>query len=89
MNITYRYVGIIALFLSPFGAMFFAHYIAANLYATICANLSLYGLFLSVLTTSSPICNALLAVITHTQTSYAMIVSGLVGIALRKLVFPI
>jgi hypothetical protein len=89
MDTVYRYARTAMAFFTPFCVMFLAHYVAANVYVMTCANLSLYGLFLSVLTTSSPICGALLSVITHTQTSYAMIVSGLVGVALQKLVFPI
>ena len=72
---------------APFFAVFITHYSATNLYAYICANLSLRGFILSMLTTSSPICNALLTIITHTQTSYAAIVSGLIGLLIQQLMF--
>lgn len=73
---------------APFLTVFVTHYTATNLYAYLCANMSVYGFFLSMLTTSSPICNVLLSIITHTQSSYAAIVSGIVVYIIQRLTFP-
>ena len=71
----------------PFLIVFLTHFIATNLYAYLCANMSLYGFFLSMLTTSSPICNVLLSIINHTQSSYAAIVSGIAVFVVQRLTF--
>lgn len=65
-------------FLLPIAAVFLAHYVTANLYAAICAPLSLKGLLLSFFTTSSPVCNALLGVLTYTSNNYTLVL----GVAL-------
>ena len=63
-------------FLLPIAAVFLAHYVTANLYAAICAPLSLRGLLLSFFTTSSPVCNALLGVLTYTSNNYALVLGA-------------
>ena len=63
-------------FLLPIAAVFVAHYVTANLYAAICAPLSLRGLLLSFFTTSSPVCNALLGVLSYTSNNYALVLGA-------------
>ena len=63
-------------FLLPIAAVFVAHYVTANLYAAICAPLSLRGLLLSFFTTSSPVCNALLGVLTYTSNNYGLVLGA-------------
>jgi hypothetical protein len=89
MEAIYRYTRKLFAFIAPFFAMLIAHYTAANVYTYMCANLSIYGLLTSMLTTSSPMCSSILAIVTHTQTSYAIIVSGLIGFGLQKLILPL
>jgi hypothetical protein len=72
-------------FLIPIALVFVAHYIAANLYATICAPLSLKGLLYSFFTTSSPVCNALLGVLSYTSNNYGLILSGILAVGVAAL----
>ena len=66
-------------FLLPVAVLFTAHYVAANLYAVICAPLSLKGLLLSFFATSSPVCNALLGALNFTSNNYTLIMGGLLA----------
>jgi hypothetical protein len=68
-------------FLLPVALIFASHYLAANLYAAICAPLSIKGLLLSFVTTSSPVCTALLGVLNFTSNTYAIILGGFLSIA--------
>lgn len=65
-------------FLFPILSVYLTHYVATNLYAHICANLSLFGFVSSLLTTGSPVCNSLLTIINTTHNSYAVLITGLV-----------
>ena len=69
-------------FLLPVLVLFAAHYVAANLYAAICAPLSLKGLLLSFFATSSPVCNALLGALNFTSNNYTLIMGGLLASAI-------
>ena len=73
------------LILLPIVAIFLTHYIVANLYATICAPLSVEGLLMSVFTTSSPVCNGLLLTLNYTSSNYGLLVGGLVAMGLGSL----
>ena len=72
-------------FLLPVAVLFAAHYLAANLYAAICAPLSLKGLLLSFFATSSPVCNALLGALNFTSNNYTLIMGGLLASAIAGL----
>jgi hypothetical protein len=72
-------------FLLPVALIFASHYVAANLYASICAPLSLKGLLLSFVTTSSPVCTALLGVLNFTSNTYASILAGFLTTAVATL----
>jgi hypothetical protein len=65
------------LFLLPVVAVFLSHYVAANAYAAICTPLSLEGLLWSFFTTSSPVCNLLLGIVTYSSSNYGMLMAGL------------
>ncbi len=73
------------LILLPIVAIFLTHYIVANLYAAICAPLSVEGLLMSVFTTSSPVCNGLLLTLNYTSSNYGLLVGGLVAMGLGSL----
>ncbi len=73
------------LFLLPIVAIFLTHYVSANLYAAICAPLSVEGLLLSVFTTSSPVCNALLLTLNYTSSNYGLLMGGLVAMGIGAL----
>ena len=60
----------------PVIVIFFGHYAATNAYAAICAPLSLQGLLLSMVTTSSPVCNSLLSIVNYTSNTYNLILTG-------------
>jgi hypothetical protein len=77
-------------FLLPVLVLFTAHYAAANLYAAICAPLSLKGLLLSFFATSSPVCNALLGALNFTSNNYTLIMGGLLasGIGALTMLLP-
>ena len=62
----------------PFTVMFAAHFVSANLYSTICTPLSLHGLLMSLITTSSPVCNGLLSIVSYTSNTYNLIVGGFI-----------
>ena len=62
----------------PFFVIFFGHYISANLYATMCAPLSLEGFLLSFVGTGSPVCNTMLSIVNYTSNTYNLILSGFV-----------
>jgi hypothetical protein len=65
--------------LVPVITVYILHYISANLYVKICANLGFLGFISSFLTTGSPVCNALLTIINTTHNSYSLMIAGLVG----------
>ena len=62
----------------PFFVIFFSHYISANLYAAMCAPLSLEGLLLSFVGTGSPVCNSLLSIVNYTSNTYNLILGGFI-----------
>ena len=59
----------------PFFLYFLVHYLTANVYASVCAPLSLQGFLFSFLTTASPMCNGLLTIMNFTSDSYSVIVT--------------
>ncbi len=69
----------VATVLIPILSVYLTHYVATNLYAHICAHLSVYGFVTSFFTTGSPVCNSLLTIINTTHTSYAVLITGLVA----------
>jgi len=73
------------LFLLPIVAIFLTHYVSANLYAAICAPLSIEGLLFSAFTTSSPVCNALLLTLNYTSSNYGLLMGGLVAMGIGAL----
>ena len=70
------------LILLPFFCYFLAHYLAANAYAAVCTPLTLHGMLMAFITTSSPFCNGLLTVVNYTNSSYAAIVASLLTLAI-------
>ena len=70
-----------ALPILPVVVIFFGHYIATNAYAVVCAPLSLQGFLLSMVTTSSPVCNSLLSIVNYTSNTYNLILSGFIVFA--------
>jgi hypothetical protein len=75
-------------FVVPILSVYLAHYIAANLYAHICANLGFIGFVTSFFTTGSPVCNSLLTIINTTHNSYAVLITGLVAGLLGMFTVP-
>ena len=73
------------LFFLPIVAIFLTHYVSANLYAVICAPLSVNGLLMSVFTTSSPVCNGLLLTLNYTSSNYGLLMGGLVAMGIGAL----
>jgi hypothetical protein len=69
----------VAHFAVPILTVFVLHYVAANMYAKICADLGFLGFLTSFMTTGSPVCNALLNVINATHNSYSLLIAGLIG----------
>jgi hypothetical protein len=67
----------VAVVLFPILSVYLTHYVATNLYAHICANLSAFGFVTSFFTTGSPVCNSLLTIINTTHNSYAVLITGL------------
>ena len=63
----------------PILIIFVLHYVSANMYAKICADLGFLGFLTSFMTTGSPVCNALLTVINTTHNSYGLMIAGLIG----------
>ena len=70
----------IALSLLPFFLFFLVHYVATNIYASVCTPLGFHGFLVSFLTTASPVCNSLLTVINYTSTSYTAVISTLITV---------
>lgn len=64
---------------TPVLTIFLLHYVAANLYVKMCAELTLLGFIKSLVTTGSPVCNTLLSVVNITHNSYALLITGLIG----------
>ena len=62
----------------PFVIIFFGHYTTANVYAAVCAPLSLQGLLTSIVGTGSPVCNSLLSIVNYTSNTYNLILSGFI-----------
>lgn len=71
----------------PVLSVFAAHYVAANLYTRICAASGIVGFLTSLMTTGSPICNALLTIINTTHNSYAIILTSIVSVFIGVLTF--
>ena len=67
----------VLVYTSPFAVVFITHYVATNLYTSICASLSLTGFLRSIVIAGSPMCSTLLSIINYTQNSYGLIVAGL------------
>jgi hypothetical protein len=61
----------------PFVLVYLIHIISTNLYATLCANLSVVGFMNSLFLIGSPICSMILQIVTHTNTAFIAIISGL------------
>ena len=61
----------------PFVLVYLIHIIATNLYASLCANLSFIGFVNSLFLIGSPICSMILQIVTHTNTAFIAIISGL------------
>lgn len=60
----------------PFFTVFIAHYISTNLYASLCAHLSLFGFLRSLVVSGSPVCGALLHIMNYSHIGYGAIVVG-------------
>jgi hypothetical protein len=54
-------------FLLPYLGFHAAHFISANIYAYVCANPSLYGYVMSLVSTGSPMCTSILNVMHYTS----------------------
>ena len=54
-------------FLLPYLGFHAAHFISTNVYAYVCANPSLYGYVMSLISTGSPMCASLLNVMQYTS----------------------
>jgi hypothetical protein len=61
----------------PFVLVYLIHIISTNLYANLCANLSFVGFVNSLFLIGSPICSMILQIVTHTNTAFIAIISGL------------
>ena len=55
--------------------MFLAHYVATNIYASVCAPASFSGFIQSLLMTGSPVCNLALNVMHYTSDGYSIAVA--------------
>ena len=61
----------------PFILVYLIHIISTNIYANLCANLSIVGFINSLFLIGSPICSMILQIVTHTNTAFIAIISGL------------
>ena len=61
----------------PFVLVYLIHIISTNVYANLCANLSIVGFINSLFLIGSPICSMILQIVTHTNTAFVAIISGL------------
>ena len=61
----------------PFVLVYLIHIISTNVYANLCANLSFVGFINSLFLIGSPICSMILQIVTHTNTAFIAIISGL------------
>jgi len=61
----------------PFVLVYLIHIISTNIYANLCANLSFVGFMNSLFLIGSPICSMILQIVTHTNTAFIAIISGL------------
>ena len=61
----------------PFVIVYLIHIVSTNLYANLCANLSFVGFVNSLFLIGSPICSMILQIVTHTNTAFVAIISGL------------
>lgn len=68
----------------PVITSFLAHFTSANLYATLCAQLTPWGVIQSLMITGSPLCSTILSVINYTQYVYGGFIIG-IGAYLLKL----
>jgi hypothetical protein len=66
----------------PFITIFTVHYIAANMYAGVCAPLSPLGIIQSILMTGSPACGLILTIINHTNNAYTTLIAGIASTTL-------
>jgi hypothetical protein len=64
-------------FVLPFVLVYLIHIISSNVYANLCANLSFVGFVNSLFLIGSPICSMILQIVTHTNTAFIAIISGL------------
>lgn len=62
---------------APFIAVFTIHYVATNIYASLCAGLSIIGFLRSMMATGSPVCGVLLSIIQYTYSTYGVLIAGL------------
>ena len=61
----------------PFVLVYLIHIISTNVYANLCAILSIVGFINSLFLIGSPICSMILQIVTHTNTAFVAIISGL------------
>ena len=54
-------------FLLPYLGFHAVHFISANVYAYVCANPSVYGYVMSLVSTGSPMCSSLLNIVQYTS----------------------
>ena len=54
-------------FLLPYLGFHAAHFLSANVYAYVCANPSVYGYIVSLISTGSPMCSSLLNIMQYTS----------------------
>lgn len=78
----------ILLSLLPIVVVFGLHYVSTHLYAQICVPWGMEGFFLSILTTSSPICSGLLNTIVFSSHSYASLIAAGLSIFFAASSFP-
>jgi len=78
----------ILLSLLPVIVVFCLHYTSTHLYTRICVPWSIEGFFLSILTTSSPICTGLLNTIVYSSHSYASLIAAGLSVFFATSTFP-
>jgi hypothetical protein len=63
----------------PVVIVFALHYVSANLYASLCAPLTLKGFLLSLIGTGSPVCTSLLSIVSYTSNTYNVALTGIIA----------
>ena len=72
MSFAFLYKLLVSFFL-PYLGFHAAHFVSANIYAYVCANPTLYGYVISLVTTGSPVCSAILQTMLHTSNGVSAI----------------